>query len=76
MQKRKSENNPWRAMGIAGAFAADLAICILLGYLGGRWLSNRMDGEKIYVALGALLGLIVGIASVIVLIRYYLKDGQ
>ena len=74
MQKRKPGNNPWRAVGMAGAASADLAICILLGYWGGSWLSGLMDGQKIYVALGALAGLFVGIASVIILIRYYLKD--
>ncbi|MFC3772127.1 AtpZ/AtpI family protein [Paenibacillus sp. GCM10012303] len=74
MQKRKSDNNPWRAVGLAGAVGVDLAVCILLGYLGGKWLSDRVGGQKIYIALGALVGLFVGFASVIVLIRYYLKD--
>ncbi|WP_158289669.1 AtpZ/AtpI family protein [Paenibacillus flagellatus] len=76
MQNRKSENNPWRAAGMAGAAGVDLAVCILLGYLGGKWLSDRMGGEKIVVAIGALIGLFAGIASVIVLIRYFLKDSK
>ena len=76
MQKRDSENNPWRAVGMAGAVGADLAICIVLGYFGGKWFSARMDNESIYIAVGALIGLFVGIFNVIMLIRFYLKDSK
>jgi hypothetical protein len=74
MTKRNSDNNPWRAIGLAGAVGVDLAVCILLGYWGGRWLSEQMGGARIFVAIGALVGLFVGLASVAFLIRSYLKD--
>lgn len=76
MQKRESDNNPWRAAGLAGAVAADLAICIVLGYFGGKWVSVRMDNQPIYIAIGALVGLFVGIFSVIMLIRVFVKDSK
>ncbi|MEF3305110.1 AtpZ/AtpI family protein [Paenibacillus sp. GYB003] len=76
MQKRNSENNPWRAAGLAGAAAVDLAVCIMLGYFGGKWVSARMDNQSIYIAIGALAGLFVGIFSVVMLIRYYVKDSK
>ncbi len=74
MPKRSFENNPWKAAGFAGAVGVDLALCILLGVFGGRWLSERTGGNNLFVALGALVGLFVGIASVILFFRYYLKD--
>ncbi|TNJ64705.1 AtpZ/AtpI family protein [Paenibacillus hemerocallicola] len=76
MQKRKSENNPWRAAGMAGAVGADLAVCIVLGYFGGKWVSVRMDNQPIYIAIGALVGLFVGIFTVVMLIRFYVKDSK
>lgn len=76
MQKRKSDDNPWRAAGLVSAVSADMIVCILLGYVGGSWLSGKMGGQKIYVAVGTVVGLFVGIVSVILLIKYYLKDSK
>jgi uncharacterized protein YqgC (DUF456 family) len=75
MQNRNSNDNPWRAAGLVGAVSADLVVCIVLGYLGGSWLSDRM-GEQKYVAIGTLVGLFVGIISVMLLIRFYVKDSK
>lgn len=75
MQKRKSSDNPWRAAGLVGAAGADIAICIMLGYWGGSWLSER-TGEEKYRAIGTLVGLFVGIVSVVLLIGFYVKDSK
>lgn len=40
----------------------DIAACILLGTLGGRWVGQKLDGstsEVIFILLGLALGLIV-----------------
>lgn len=75
MHKRKSNDNPWRAAGLLGAAGVDIALCILLGYWGGSWLSDR-TGEQKYRAIGTLVGLFVGIVSVVFLIRLYVKDSK
>jgi uncharacterized protein YqgC (DUF456 family) len=75
MQKHKSNDNPWRAAGLVSAVTADLIVCIMLGYWGGSWLSNRMGDQK-FVAIGTLAGLFVGIVSVVLLIRFYAKDSK
>jgi len=39
-----------------------IAICIVLGALGGRWLGRAIDGdtsEAIFIILGVLLGVLV-----------------
>ncbi|GAA3412906.1 hypothetical protein GCM10020370_66970 [Paenibacillus hodogayensis] len=61
---------------MAGAVGVDLALCIVLGYYAGKWVSVQMDNQPIYIAIGALVGLFVGILSVILLIRYYVKDSK
>lgn len=63
-------DNPWKAMGLVGAVGADLAICLGIGY----WIGSRADGSSggvLYSMLGMLGGLVVGIATVFLLIRTY-----
>ncbi len=44
-----------------------IAVCILLGFLGGRWLGQKLDGnstEIIFTLLGLGLGLIAAFLGV------------
>ena len=73
MQNHKSNDNPWRAAGLVSAVTADLIVCIMLGYWGGSWLSNRLEDPK-FIAIGTLVGLFIGIVSVVMMIRFYAKE--
>jgi ATP synthase protein I len=56
-----------------------IAICILLGVLGGRWIGQKLDSrssEVIFTILGLILGLIVAFLGVYRLFRAIESDNQ
>ncbi|OGO02928.1 MAG: hypothetical protein A2Y59_02785, partial [Chloroflexi bacterium RBG_13_52_14] len=49
-----------------------IAVCILLGTFGGRWLGQKLDGrsyEVLFTLLGLFLGLIVAFFGVYRMLR-------
>jgi uncharacterized protein YneF (UPF0154 family) len=62
-----------RYAGLAGAIGMDLVVCILLGYFGGAWISDR-TGQRAWMAAGVLLGLFIGLAFIVLLIKRFLED--
>jgi ATP synthase protein I len=56
-----------------------IAICILLGVLGGRWLGQKLDGnssEALFTLGGLALGLIVAFAGVYRMFRAITGNNQ
>lgn len=74
MNQPNPNDNPWKAAGLVGILGVDLAICVLLGYYGGAYISERTGGHKMWVIAGLLLGLAAGIVSGIFLIKRFLED--
>lgn len=68
--------NPWRAFGIFGAIGIELAVCIVAGLFAGRWLDNVMGTDPLFLIIGILGGLFIGILSMIILIKQYLGDSK
>ena len=60
-------------LGIGWCFAMPL----IIGVLGGAWLDGRSGMAPLFVLLGVLMGLIVGIyASVTMLLRFLAETSQ
>lgn len=74
--KPGKNSNPWRAAALVSAIGADMLICILGGYYVGKWMSGRMGGEPIWMAVGTLTGLGFGIVSIVYLIKKFLLEDQ
>ncbi|MFD0871865.1 Putative F0F1-ATPase subunit (ATPase_gene1) [Chlamydia abortus] len=74
MKKPNPNDNPWRAAGMVSAIGADLIVCILLGYFGGSFVSDRFGLSPAWKAGGLIIGLFVGIVSVVFLIKRFLED--
>ncbi len=56
-----------------------IAVCIVLGVLGGRWLGQKLDGsssEAIFIILGLLLGLAVAFFGVYRMLRSIMSEKQ
>jgi len=56
-----------------------IAVCILLGVLGGRWLGQKLDGsssEAIFIILGLCLGLVVAFLGVYRMLRTIMSEKQ
>ena len=61
----------WQATAIASEVGVALAITVLIGVFGGRWLDDRAGYEvPIFTLLGALAGLAAGVYSTAQLVPY------
>jgi predicted acyltransferase len=65
--------NPWKAAGLVSAIGADLVVCILGGYFAGAYLTKK-SGHPAWVAAGVIIGLAIGIVSVVFMIKRVLED--
>ena len=74
MQTNRNSNSPWRAMGVVGAIGVELAVLLLLGLWLGKKLDMLLQTSPIFLILGMLLGLAIGVWSVIRIIKPYLGD--
>lgn len=74
MKTPPSNQNPWRAAGLVSAIGVDFAVCILAGFFGGRWVGEKLGGHPIFTAIGVVLGIIIGIVSIVFMIRKFLED--
>ena len=56
-----------------------IAVCIVLGVLGGRWLGQKLDGsssEAIFIILGLCLGLVVAFLGVYRTLKPIMSEKQ
>ena len=74
MQTNRNSNSPWRAMGVVGVIGVELAVLLLLGLWLGKKLDMLLQTSPIFLILGMLLGLAIGVWSVIRIIKTYLGD--
>lgn len=70
MKDPNSNENPWRAVALVSAIGIDLVVCMLGGYWFGAWLNGRL-GSPVWIVIGIMLGFIVGVASIIYILRSY-----
>ena len=72
MGNKRSGDNPWRAAALVGVMGVDAAVCVTLGYFLGRlW-----GGTPVWVAVGTLAGLAVGILTCVMLVKRFLEDSD
>ncbi|WP_127581072.1 AtpZ/AtpI family protein [Paenibacillus koleovorans] len=76
MNKPRSQDNPWRAVGLVSAIGADLIICMLAGYFGGSYVSRWQGDQPIWIVVGIMTGFIVGVFSIYLIIRFYTKGSE
>ena len=58
----------FQALAVASQFGITLAVSVVLGYLAGHWLDDRLNTGIIFTLIGVLLGLV---GSVINTVRLY-----
>jgi len=69
-------DNPWKAMGLVSAVGVDLALCMWLGYLGGTYLDQQLGFDMVWALIGLGVGLVIGVGTVILLIKRFTGDGS
>ena len=65
----------WRAFALATQFGATLGICVGIAVYIGEQLDARLHTAPLFILVCILLGLIVGTASGVQLIRLSLRRG-
>ncbi|WP_134683419.1 AtpZ/AtpI family protein [Brevibacillus migulae] len=65
-------DNPWQAFTLVTLIGADLAICIVAGVLLGKYIDGKFLTSPLFLMIGLLAGLGLGVYSVYRIIRKYL----
>jgi F0F1-type ATP synthase assembly protein I len=62
-----------QALAVASQFGFTLAVSVVLGYLAGHWLDDRLNTGIIFTLIGVLLGLVAAVTSTVRLYRALLR---
>ncbi|MGN7469261.1 AtpZ/AtpI family protein [Brevibacillus sp. SAFN-007a] len=65
-------DNPWRAITLVTLIGVDMAICVIAGVLLGKYLDGLFATNPLFLMVGLLAGLGIGVYSVYRIIRGYL----
>ena len=70
--KKNEPSSVWGSLAMVGQLGLVIAIPLVLGYLGGTYLDG-LTNTKVYLYLGLLLGLVVGVFGAYRLFTPYFK---
>lgn len=68
---RHNDRRPFKAMALMSAILSQLVGAILLGVFAGRWFDRLLETEPLFLIIGLLLGLTVGIYAMLRLIQQF-----
>jgi F0F1-type ATP synthase assembly protein I len=68
-------NGPWKSAGLVGLIGIDLAATTIGGFWLGRLIDRAAGTEPAFLIVGVLVGLAVGIYSIIRLVKPFDGDG-
>lgn len=74
MTKRKLDQ-PLYAVGLMGAIGIQIAVCIVIGYVIGSYVTD-LTGSKGWVIGGVLTGLAAGIGSAVLVVKKFLEGSD
>ncbi len=66
--------NPWHALALVGVISIDIALFVTIGVLLGNKLDAVFGAAPLFLIIGVLLGLALGILSVSIMIKKHLGD--
>ncbi|MBY0085047.1 AtpZ/AtpI family protein [Brevibacillus brevis] len=65
-------DNPWRAITLVTLIGVDMAVCVISGVLLGKYLDGLFSTNPLFLMVGLLAGLGIGVYSVYRIVRGYL----
>lgn len=65
-------DNPWRAITLVTLIGVDMAICVVAGVYLGKYLDGLFASNPLFLMIGLLAGLGIGVYSVYRIVRWYL----
>jgi F0F1-type ATP synthase assembly protein I len=66
----------FQALAVASQFGITLAVSVVLGFLAGHWLDERLNTGIIFTLIGVLLGLVGSTANTVRLYRNLLRQSE
>jgi F0F1-type ATP synthase assembly protein I len=66
----------FQALAVASQFGITLAISVVLGYLAGHWLDDRVGTGIIFTLIGVLLGLVGAVLNTMRLYAALMRNRQ
>ncbi len=69
MQMSRKNRHPLLGMALYSAILAQLAGSVLVGIFLGRWLDEKIGLEPLFMIIGLLAGLAIGVLGVILTVR-------
>jgi ATP synthase protein I len=64
----------WRIAGNTGAVGIEIAVAVIIGYLGGRYLDRKLGTEPWISYAGLLAGIGAAIKALLRVVRAYKRD--
>jgi F0F1-type ATP synthase assembly protein I len=68
---RQKQRHPLHAMGLMSAILSQLVGSVLIGIFGGKWIDNYFKTEPLFLIVGLLLGLAIGVYGMLRLVHHY-----
>lgn len=72
-EKKRKPNEIVRAMAISTALGTEMAICVVLGFYGGRHIDRLLGTEPWLMIAGILLGVATGTFAIMKIMDRYMK---
>ena len=66
----------WRIAGNTGAVGIEIAVAVILGYYGGRFLDRKLGTEPWISYAGLLAGIGAAIKALVRVVRMYRRDSE
>lgn len=73
-QKSESRGGVLQALALTTTIGMELAITVVLGYLGGKYLDQMHGAGSWFTLTGVLIGLVAGIVSVYKTLQGFLRE--
>ncbi|HET6149124.1 MAG TPA: AtpZ/AtpI family protein [Polyangia bacterium] len=64
----------WRTAGTTGAVGIEIAVAIIIGYLGGRFLDRKLGTEPWISYAGLLAGIGAAVKALLRVVRSYRRE--
>jgi F0F1-type ATP synthase assembly protein I len=65
-----------QSLAVASQFGVSLAVGVALGIFAGQWLDNLLHSGILLTLIGAFIGLVAGITSIVALYRATLRKSE
>ena len=66
----------FQALAVASQFGITLAISVVLGYLAGHWIDDRLGTGIIFTLIGVLLGLVAAVLNTVRLYKALMRKTE